>query len=44
MSQIETVKRSRIHSAKERAEAFLRAFEWTWTKAVIFSVALTSSS
>jgi hypothetical protein len=41
MSQIETVKRSRIHSAKERAEAFLKTFEWNWTKAVIFSVALT---
>jgi hypothetical protein len=40
MSQIETVKRSRIHSVKERAEAFLKAFEWNWTNAVIFSVAL----
>ncbi len=41
MSQTETVKRSRLHSAKERADAFLKAFEWNWTKAVVFSLALT---
>jgi len=44
MSQIEELKgskmRSRIRSAKERPEAFLKGFEWTWTKAVLFSVGL----
>jgi hypothetical protein len=28
----------RLAPAKERAEAFLRAFEWTWTSAILFSV------
>jgi hypothetical protein len=28
-------------SRKERVEAFLRSFEWTWTTAVLFSVGLT---
>jgi hypothetical protein len=41
MSQTATVKRSRLHAAKERADAFLKAFEWNWTKAVLFSLALT---
>jgi hypothetical protein len=26
---------------KGRIEAFLKAFEWTWTKAVVFSLGLT---
>ena len=39
MSQIEELKGSRIHAAKERAEAFLRTFEWDWTKAVLFCLA-----
>jgi ABC-type Fe3+ transport system permease subunit len=30
----------RLAPAKERAEAFLRDFEWTWTSAVLFCVAL----
>ena len=29
---------------KERAEAFLKTFEWNWTKAVIFCVIFPSSS
>lgn len=40
MSQIEELKRSRIHSLKDRVEAFLKGFEWTWTTAVLFSVGL----
>jgi len=30
--------RERLRKAKERAEAFLRDFEWTWTTAVLFSI------
>ena len=32
---------SRLASVKERVEASLKAFEWTWTKAIVFSVGLT---
>jgi hypothetical protein len=31
----------RIALAKGRAEAFLKSWEWTWTSAVVFSLALT---
>ncbi|MGE5459314.1 MAG: hypothetical protein ACM3WR_01675 [Solirubrobacterales bacterium] len=31
--------RERLQMAKERAETFLREFEWTWTTAVLFSIA-----
>jgi hypothetical protein len=31
--------KERLHKLKERTEAFLRDFEWTWTKAVLFSLA-----
>jgi hypothetical protein len=31
----------RIARAKARAEAFLKSWEWTWTSAVVFSLALT---
>jgi hypothetical protein len=31
--------RERLQKLKERTEAFLRDFEWNWTKAVLFSVA-----
>ena len=31
--------RERLQKAKERAEAFLKGFEWTWTAAVVFSIA-----
>jgi ABC-type Fe3+ transport system permease subunit len=31
--------RERLQKAKERAETFLREFEWTWTTAVLFSIA-----
>jgi ABC-type Fe3+ transport system permease subunit len=30
--------RERLQKVKERAEAFLRDFEWTWTAAVVFSI------
>ena len=30
----------RLLRQKERAERFLKDFEWTWTKAVVFSVGL----
>ena len=45
MSQIDVATTSRMRQRtsglKARTEAFLRAFEWTWTSAVIFSLALT---
>ena len=31
--------KERLQEVKERAEAFLRDFEWTWTTAVLFSIA-----
>jgi hypothetical protein len=34
-------KASRLASVKERVEAFLKTFEWTWTNAVVFSLGLT---
>jgi len=30
--------RERLQKVKERMEAFLRDFEWTWTAAVLFSL------
>ena len=41
MSQTEVVKPSRLAKPKARAEAFLKTFEWNWTKAVVFSLGLT---
>ncbi|MEP6758815.1 MAG: hypothetical protein ABJB55_06450 [Actinomycetota bacterium] len=45
MSQIDVATKSRTKDRtsglKARVEAFLRAFEWTWTTAVTFSLALT---
>jgi len=45
MSQIDVATKSRMKQRtsglKARTEAFLRAFEWTWTSAVLFSLALT---
>jgi cobalamin synthase len=41
MSQVESAKPSRLATAKTRAESFLKTFEWTWTKAVVFSLVLT---
>jgi hypothetical protein len=32
--------KERLHKLKERTEAFLRDFEWTWTTAVLFSLSL----
>jgi hypothetical protein len=44
MSQIDVATNSstkqRTSGRKARIEAFLRAFEWTWTSAVLFSLAL----
>lgn len=40
MSQVETVARSPIRTVKRHVEAFLRDFEWSWTSAVLFSMAL----
>lgn len=31
--------KERLQEVKERVEAFLRDFEWTWTTAVLFSIA-----
>jgi ABC-type Fe3+ transport system permease subunit len=48
MSQIEVVDgprfakaRARLAHRKQQVEGFLKTFEWTWTKAVVFSVVLT---
>jgi hypothetical protein len=41
MSQVEAAKPSRLAKPKVRAETFLKTFEWTWTKAVVFSLGLT---
>lgn len=40
MSQVETAAGSRFQTAKRHVETFLRDFEWTWTSAVLFSMAL----
>jgi hypothetical protein len=45
MSQIDVATRSslstRSQGARARIEAFVRDFEWTWTNAITFSMALT---
>lgn len=41
MSQVEVAKPSRLAKPKALAEAFLKSFEWNWTKAVVFSLGLT---
>ncbi|MGH2594782.1 MAG: hypothetical protein ACRDH7_02325 [Actinomycetota bacterium] len=41
MSQVQIAKVSRLAAVKERAESFLKTFEWTWTKAIVFSLGLT---
>jgi cobalamin synthase len=43
MSQVETAsapRRSRFQAVTDRVDAFLRDFEWSWTTAVLFSMAL----
>lgn len=41
MSQAETTtQRTSSKSRRERVETFLKEFEWTWTTAVVFSLAL----
>ncbi len=39
MSQVETTT-THTRTRKDRVEAFLRDFEWSWTTAVVFSMAL----
>ncbi len=45
MSQIDVATKSsiatRAKGVRARIEAFIRDFEWTWTNAVLFSLALT---
>lgn len=45
MSQVEPTRRSRLAgrlaSQRERVETLLKSFEWSWTKAVVFSLLLT---
>jgi hypothetical protein len=48
MSQVEVAKKPRFVKTKARlahrktqTEGFLKTFEWTWTKAVVFSLGLT---
>jgi hypothetical protein len=41
MSQVDTSTKSMLQELKSTVESFLRTFEWTWTKAVTFSLALT---
>ena len=38
-SRVDKLK-ARLEKPKARAEAFLKAFEWNWTKAVVFSLGL----
>jgi hypothetical protein len=40
MAQTEGRLAGRIAPVKERAEAFLKRFEWTWTNSVMFSMGL----
>ena len=40
MSQVETAATSPIQTLKRHVESFLRDFEWSWTSAVLFSMAL----
>ncbi len=40
MSQVETAAKSKWGQRRERADAFIRSFEWNWTKAVICSFAI----
>ncbi len=40
MSQVETASKSKWAQRKERADAFLRSFEWNWTTSVICSLAI----
>jgi hypothetical protein len=40
MSQVDQPRGTRRDVIKGRVEAFLREFEWTWTKAVLFSFTL----
>ena len=48
MSQVEVATtprfaktKARLAHRKQQTEGFLKLFEWTWTKAIVFSMALT---
>src|SRR4029078_3761100 len=48
MSQVEVATtprfaktKARLAHRKQQTESFLKTFEWTWTKAIVFSIALT---
>jgi ABC-type Fe3+ transport system permease subunit len=48
MSQVEVATtprfaktKARLAHRKQQTEVFLKTFEWTWTKAIVFSIALT---
>lgn len=48
MSQVEVATtprfaktKARLAHRKQQTESFLKTFEWTWTKAIVFSMALT---
>ena len=48
MSQVEVATtprfaktKARLAHRKQQTEGFLKTFEWTWTKAIVFSIALT---
>ena len=48
MSQVEVANtprfakmRARLEHRKQQVEGFLKTFEWTWTKAIVFSLGLT---
>ena len=40
MSQVDNTARSPLQTVKRHVESFLRDFEWSWTSAVLFSLAL----
>jgi cobalamin synthase len=48
MSQVEVATtprfaktKARLAHRKQQTESFLKTFEWSWTKAIVFSIALT---
>jgi hypothetical protein len=41
MSQVETASKSKWHQRRERADAFVRSFEWNWTTSVLCALGIT---
>jgi hypothetical protein len=41
MSQVQTQSTSKWHRRKQRADSFIRGFEWNWTKAVLCAMGIT---